>query len=822
MMGLAADVQLAVRALKRRPGYVAAVTGTLALGIGATVAVFSVVDVALLRPLPYPAPQELAVVVAELPQHDRLRAHVSGPELAALWERARSVASVGAVWARPGVFRSSDGPVEEVEVGWITPGFLETLGVKPHLGRWPTEAELSAERPEVLLMSFELWKRRYGGDPAILGRAIDFDDERYTVVGVMPPEFRMLFPPEDGVPESPAAWLPWGGDPSAYREMPSTFRVFTAVARLRGDVGRAAVADDLRQVADSVRAESLAYQASGLGLRAEALAEGVAAHVRPALMILSGVVAFVLLIACANVTNLSLARAADLDRDLAVRAALGASPQRLLRQVLAESAVLGALGASLGLFIAAWALEVLRVLEPGQLPRIDEVSLDGRAIAVALTSAFLAALVFGAASALRALHGASASALHLGSRGPAGAPSGLRGVLVVSQLALSLVLLVGAGLLVRSAARLAQVDPGFEPRGVVTSRLSLPDVRYRYRDQGGKIAEFYRRLEERVSQLPGVVAAGATLNPPLSGAPVRTSPYAWRTDEGDTDWGATAARYVTVTPGWFAAAKVRLLSGRFLDSRDDSDHPLAVVVDATLARRAWPEGQAVGRAIRVDAFRNGRFEPAWGEVVGVIQPLRLSRLDRPDGEQLYLAHAQAPQRTMFLTVRAAGDPRALLPAIQEEVGALEKDLPLFDVRLADEHVARATAVTRFAVATLSAFAGVAVALAATGVYAVIALSVRRRRQEIGVRLALGATRGRIAALVLGEGAVLAGAGVALGLLGASALTRLLDHLLFEVSATDPGTFVGVVLLLTLTTLAATLFPAWRASRVDPLVALREE
>jgi putative ABC transport system permease protein len=548
----------------------------------------------------------------------------------------------------------------------------------------------------------------------------------------------------------------------------------------------------------------------------------VAAHVRPTLAILSGVVLFVLLIACANVANLTLARAADTERDLMVRAALGAGRGRLLRQLLTESALLGILGAGVGLVLSAWSLELVRALDPGRLPRLQEVTLDLRALVAAGTAALLAALLSGGLAALRSLRTAGTSSLHLGTRAGGGPPALLRRGLVVSQLALSLVLLLGAGLLLRSMTRLLAVDPGFDPRGLLTLRLSLPDVQYRYRDQGPKIAAFYQELEEAVSRLPGVEQVGATLNPPLSGLPVRTRPYAWRTPAGDTEWGGTVARYTTVTPGWFGAARVRLLAGRFLDHRDDRDHPLAVVVDAALARKAWPGQGAVGQAIRVEVFRDGEFRPAWAEVVGVVDSLHLERLEADEGEQVYVAHAQAPQRTMYVTVRTAGDPRALVPAVQAQVEGLERNLPVFDVRLAVEHLAQAAALPRFALWTLAAFAGVAGGLAVAGVYAVMAFSVSRRRHEIGVRLTLGASPRAILDLVLGEGALLVAVGVAAGLLGALALTRVLSGLLYGVTARDPATFLVVTAILSATAGLACLVPARRAALVDPKEALRTE
>ena len=818
--GLRRDLSLALRGLRRRPGFTAVVCLTLGLGIGANTAVFSVVDTVLLRALPYPSPDSLVVLWGELPEQGRMDAHLSGPELAAIWDGALSFETMGAVWSRPGVLRGDDGPVEEAEVGWITPGFLETLGVRPHIGRLPTPEEHVADPSNVLVMGFDLWQRRYGADPTILGRTIAFDDERRTVIGVMPRGFRLLLPPDQGVPENLAAFLPWGGND--YRTMARGFRVFTPVARLVPGASVAQAAAELRSLSGRVRAESIEYARSGFGLRPEPLAAGVVAHVRPTLLVLLGVVTIVLLVACTNVANLALARAADAERDLRMRLALGASRIRLVRQTLVESALHGALGASVGLLFAAAGLRLLRVFEPGRLPRVDEVSLDLRVLAYAAAAALAASLLFGCVSALTALSTAVAGPLQDGARANAPRPARLRRALVVGELAMSLVLLAGAGLLVRSFARLQAVDPGFDPRGLLTTRVSLPDVHYRYRDQGPKIAAFYRLLDERLRALPGVRAVGATTAPPLSGTPLRSKPYAWRTAEGELEWGRAAADYSTVTPGWFEAAGVKLLAGRWLAPQDDREHPIAVVVDDALARRAWPgaPGAAVGQAIRVEVFRDAEFRPVWGEVVGVVGSVRLDRLEAAGREQVYLAHAQFPQRTMYPTLRVAGDPLSVVPEVQREVAAIEKELPVFDVRLATEHVAAATAVSRFALFTLLAFAAVAVLLAAAGVYAVMAHSVARRRYEIGIRLALGASPQRIRRLVLRQGMGLAAIGVVAGLLGASALTRVLSGLLFGVTPHDPWALTVAAAVLVVVALAAAWAPARRASRLQPTEALR--
>jgi len=530
----------------------------------------------------------------------------------------------------------------------------------------------------------------------------------------------------------------------------------------------------------------------------------------------------VLLIACATATNLGLARAADGMRELLTRRALGASRARLARQLLAESLLLGALAAGVGVLFAGAGLALVSAFEPGRLPRLEDSGLDLRVLAYAAAAALAAAVLSGAVTALSAVAAAEASPLSDSVRAGGPRPSRLRRGLVVVQLALSLVVLCGAGLLLRSFAGLQAIDPGFDPRGRLTVRLSLPDVHYRYRDQGAKITAFYRGLDERLRALPGVGAVGATTAPPLSGAAVRSRPYAWRGADGESEWGRVSADYNTVTPGWFEAAGVRLLAGRFLDAGDVRERPLAVVVDEALARRAWPGGlaAAVGEPIRVEVFRDGEFQPLWGEVVGVAGSVRQRRLEAAGPEQVYLAHAQSPQRTMFPTLRAAGDPLALVPGIQAAVSELEPELPVFDVRLATEHVADAAAVARFALVTLSAFAAAAVLLAAAGVYALVAHAAARRRHEIGVRLALGATPRRIVRLVLWQGLALAAAGVAGGLALAFAATRALAGLLYGVSPHDPWTLAAASLLLVLVSLVAAWAPARRAARLAPGEALR--
>jgi predicted permease len=818
MQTLVRDVRLALRGWRRRPAQVTTIVLTLSLGISATAVTFSIVDAVLLEPLPYRAPDRLAVVTAALPAQRRARTLLSGPEVAAVADRSRTLRSIGAVWARPGVLRGDQGVPAEIEVGWITPGFFETLGVPPIAGRWPTAEEQRA-RSDVMVLSHALWVQRYGADPAVVGARVDFDDELRTVVGVMPARFRMLFPADLDVPETMQAWLPWGGD---LTELPRGFRVLTVVARLADEASWTEVGGELSALAAGIAGESVEYAPTGYELHLRPLGEALVAVVRPTLLVISGVVLVVFLVACANVANLMLSQSLERARELSIRLALGAGRARLWRQLLTESALLGIAGGVVGLWLAGAAIDLLHALGPEALPRLHDVGVDGRTLAVAAASAILAALTFGSVAAAHALAGAGSRALHQTTRGASGRMGAARPLLVVAQLSLSLMLLAGAGLLIRTFVTLSAVDLGFVPAGVVSVRLSLPDVRYPYDTGGPRIAELYRQLDARVSQLPGVRAAGATLNPPLSDRPLRPRPYAHRGEGREIDWGALAADYRTVTPGWFTAAGVRLLAGRLLDDRDRWDRPIAVVVDSTLARKAWPDADPIGQAIRVELFREAVFAPHWGEVVGVVEPVRLNGLVAAEREQIYIAHHQAPQRTMYVAVRTAGDPLAVVPAVQDAVGALEPDLPVMDVRLATDYVAAATATTRFALASLTLFAAVALTLAAAGLYAALSWAVAQRRREIGIRLALGAAPSAIGRTLIGEGLALTAAGVFAGSIGALVVTRSLAGLLHGVSPTDPFTFAAVAALLSAVGLVACWLPARRAAMVDPSETLRAE
>jgi predicted permease len=574
-------------------------------------------------------------------------------------------------------------------------------------------------------------------------------------------------------------------------------------------------------LATSIAADSPEYAKSGFTLSGDSLANSLVSTVRPTLVILFAVVALVLIIACANVANLQLIRAIDRSTEFAVRLALGASHGRLWRQILTESVVIGLCAACLAMFLTSAGISLLLYLDPAGIPRLQDLRVETSTVIVATFVAFAAAVLLGA---IAARYGTSDSRLrHQPSgRGSSGRVRPVQRFLVISQVALSVVLLTGAGLLLRSVVHLNAVDLGFSPDGAVSVRVSLPDVRYPYDTGGEAIAEFYRNLDERLAEIPTVRAVGGTLSPPLAGVPIRTRPYAYRAGSQDVEWGSVSANYRTVTPGWFTAIGARLLSGRLIDGRDRWDRPVAVVVDAALAQKAWPGKEAVGQAIRVELFRKGRFGPHWGEVVGVVQSIRLDGLVAPEREQVYIAHHQSPQRTMYPTLRTSGDPLSVVELVQSAVHALEPGLPIFDVRLATSYVSSAMAQTRIAMIALAIFAAVAVALAGAGIFAAIAASVSQREREIGVRLALGASPASVFRWTVTQGVALAAIGVGVGLFGAALVTRFLSSVLVGVSPTDPMTMVSVATLVTLMASLACALPAGRAASVDPCESLRSQ
>ncbi len=811
------DLRLAFRGWLKRPAFNALIVLTLALGIGANAAVFSVVDGVLLRPLPYQDPEELAVLRTELVETGDVAWKSSPPEVLDFRSFDDVFESAGAVWARPAALTDDRSEPEEIEMGFVTAGFLSVFGVPPLLGRdvLPEEDVLNA--PPVVVLSHGLWERRYGADPEIVGKTLEMDGEPLTIVGVMPPGFALHFPFDAGVPPNLEAWVPWGG---GYDQSSRAFRVFTVIGRLRPTIGigeaRVRVSSLARRLAGDHPED---YAASGLDLHLELLHQALTAPIRPALLVLFTTVGFVLFIACANVANLLLIRATSLAHEVRVRRALGASRSRLLRQLAIESVLLSLAGGLAGALLAEWTLSLLPWLSPGEIPRLTEIAVDGRVLAFLVAASLLSGIGVGLVSALHLSRPDSSLALR--SRGATeSGQNRLRRLLVAGEVALSLVLLVGGGLLLRSFQALATVGLGYETADVGTFKLSLIDSAYPY-SGSEKIARFYRELALGIGELAGVEFAGASTELPLDGSSFRLAPYAFESDRGLVEWDTISAEYRTVTPGWLEALDVRLLEGRLIEWTDDLDHPNVIVVDDLLAREAFSGESAVGKRLQVLTFVGERFHRTWSEIVGVVAHVR-HHPGTEGEEQIFLPHAQSPMRTMTFAIKSQLPIETLSSAIREKVRALEPSQPIHSVRPMDDYRALALATHRFIMGTLGAFALVALALASLGVYGVMGFTVSRQTREIGLRMALGAAPRRIQLDVLRDGLFLVGPGLSFGIVAALLLAPFLSSLLFGVTASDPLTFAAVGALLLAVAAVACYLPGRRASSLNPLEALREE
>jgi putative ABC transport system permease protein len=804
--GLLDELRQTSRGLLRSPGFTAVVALTLALAIGANTAIFSLVEGVLLRPLPFADPGRLVAVWED---HSRAGGEdrVSlAPATVEDFRRTGAFSGLAAQWTSP-VTLTGGGEAAALRAARVSPEFFRVLGVPPLLGRTFRPGKDAVERAAVL--SHALWRRRFGGDPGILGRAVILDGKPFSVIGIMPRRFRVpLFFREPR--ESAELWLPLEIPPAMDNHDARVLQVVGRLAPGRSlESARAELAAAGRRLAAAVP-QSWAR----VGTAAVPLEEQIVGDVRPVLLVLQAAVGLVLLVACANLASLLLARALARGRDLSVRAALGAGRARLVRLVLGESLLLALLGGGAGLLLAAWGARLLVRLAPAGTPRLEDVGLDAGTLAFALGLALAASLGFGLAPALRAFGAGATVASRTGGRGgTAGRGQGrLRDLLVVGQIALALVLLVGAGLLGQSFLRLRRVDPGFRADHVLTLKLALPPARYA--DPGAQ-ARFFEELFRRLRAVPGVIAAGGITRLPL-----------------DTGWGSVAvaaeggavageepplAGVRQVTTGYFDALGIPLREGRgFRAADDERSHPVVLVND-TLARRFWPAGRAVGRHLRI-----GPPGEPWRDVVGVVRDVAFDSLASTPEPEVFVPHTQLPSDWFQLVVRAGGAPLGVAAGVRGAVRELDRDLPVADVRPLSEHVAESIAGPRFSAFLVASFALAALVLSATGVFALTAYTVASRTREIGIRMALGAQPGDLLRWIVGRAARLAAAGVALGLAAGALLARALASQLFGVTAVDLPTFAGGALFLSGVCLAASYLPARWAARRDPRIALQND
>ena len=808
------DIRHALRMMARSPGFTAVAAAALALGIGANSAIYSVVNGVLLRPLPYGGAER----VVQIWNHWEgwPQTWLSPPEYQDFATRSRTLEHVAAYTSGGRNLTGGDAP-ERVRVGFTTASAFPALGVQARLGRVYGAEEDRPGGPRVAVLGWGLWQRRFAGDPAIVGRTVLLNDSAVTVLGVMPPGFQL---PTDFVGQPMDLWMPLQLDPGNPGARGGHY--LYALARVRQGVAVSAAVREVEAIAKRMTEEFKDSYSPAFGSTAVPVSEQIVGKVRPALLVLAGAVGFVLLIACANVANLLLARSEARQREIAVRVALGAGRGRIVRQLLTESVMLSLAGGALGLLLAFWSVGALRAAAPESIPRAADAAVDGTVLAFTLAVALATGILFGLVPALHATRPDLQNKLREGGRsGGAMINHGPTRVLVVAELSLALVLVIGAGLLVQSFARLLGVSPGFNPAGVLTMQLSLPASKYA---GSSDVWRFYRQLLERVEEVPGVQGAAGVRALPMTG-PIGDWGFQVEGRHGRPQHEAwSAGDWQVVTPDYFRVMQIPLKQGRGFTSADDERAPGAIVINEELAKKAFPGGNAVGQRVRL----GGGSDTAWRTVVGIVGNVRSQGLDAEIRTELYLPHAQwplgggTPQRNLFLLIRSAGDPAALTAAIRREVRSLDPNLPVASIRTLDEVVGGWAAERRLTMLVLSGLAAVALALAAVGIYGVMAYSVAQRTQELGIRMALGASPRDVLALVLRQGAALAAVGIALGLAGAAALTRLLSGMLYEMSATDPATFGALALLLAAVALFATYIPARRATRVDPVTAIRND
>ena len=803
------DLRYAVRMLLKQPVFTLAAVLTLSLGIGANTAIFTIINAVLLRPLPFDDPGRLVVVWQTNPQRDSFQGLVSPPDLGDWQRQCRSLEQLAAFMPR-GVSLTGVADPEHLPGSHVSANLFPLLGVEPLLGRNFRPAEDGPQGDRVVIVSYGFWQRRFGGALDLIGKTLTLNGAAHTVVGVMPPAFQ--FPIQGQFPIPPSElWLPLGLDPG--RVSRESRDLFT-VGRLKPTTTLPQAQAELAAIARQLE-QQYPQSNAGFGVSVVGLHEQIVKGLRPALLVLLGAVAFLLLIACANVANLLLARAAARRKEIALRAALGAGRRRLLRQLLTESLLLALLGGACGLALAVWTVDVLAGALPATMARAGEVSVDRQVFGFTLIVSLLTGLIFGLAPAWQAARLDLNEALKEGGgQGPGGAgPMRLRRLLVVGEVALALVLLVGAGLLIRSFHRLQQVSPGFNPERVVAVPFVLPPAQYR---EGNARAAFVEQVLQRVKALPGVQSAGVVTTLPFSGD-ISTGTF---TVEGRPPAAGESdvANRRGATPDYFRAMGIPLVKGRAFTAHDTVDAPAVVIINETMARRYFPGVDPLGKRIVSPAGPGGVVMT----VVGVVGDVKNAGLDEEPKPEFYYCYFQNRLRFMVLAVRTATEPQALIAALRREVWAVDKDLPLANIATLEQLLGKTVAQRRLTMLLLGAFAAVALALAALGVYGLLSYGVAQRQHEIGIRLALGARAADVIGLIVWEGMALALLGLALGLAAALGLTRLMASLLFGVTPGDPATFAAVALLLTLVALLACFLPARRAAKVDPMVALRYE
>jgi putative ABC transport system permease protein len=807
------DVRFGLRTLTKNPGFAYIAILTLALGVGANAAIFSIVNAVLLRPLPWSEPDRAVMIWSRWTAFDKT--WVSDGEVNGYRQQSRTLADVGS-WADGQVNLTGDGEPERVAAGFVTANLFSVLGSSPVKGRVFLPQEDVPKGPNVVILGYGLWARRYAADPSMIGRTIQINGAPYQVVGIMPAGFALPTDFQDPAPS--ALWLPvqWNAASTDHGS-----HGYYAAARLKPGVTIEQARDDLHRLAEAWTQQGryppqMQFDTVTLSLRDE-----VVGGVRRTLWLLFGAVGFLLLIACANVANLLLARAEARQREMAVRTTLGAGAWRVVRQLLTESLVLASISAIAGVLLAIIGVRALAAWNPSSIPRVAGATVDWRVLVFTTGLALITTVIFSLAPAARMLRVDLTDSMK---EGGANATTGggrrrFRDALVVAEMALAVVLLIGAGLMLRTLWSLQRIDLGFNPSSVLTMKVALPQASY---PQPEQVVAFYARLMERIRAVPGVLAAGAARSLPLDST---IGDFGLRIDGYVPPPGTNAkGDWQIATDGYLQAMGERIVRGRGIESTDTSDSQLVGLVNEEMARRYWPGRDPIGGRFRI----GGGGDRPWVTVVGIVGDVRHNGITSVVKEKFYVPHTQWHRslgnavRSMTLVLRTNGNPAALAAPVRSAIGEMDPNLPVAEVRSMDDVVGSALSTPTFMSVLLSIFAALALSLSAIGIYGVLSYVVSRRTREIGIRVAIGAGRARVLRMVLGGGVSLALVGIGAGLILAFAVTRLLRGLLHGVTPADPSTFAVVAIALTGVAALASLVPAWRASRVDPVVALKSE
>jgi putative ABC transport system permease protein len=811
MNTLLKDIRYGVRSLLKHPGFTAIVILTLAIGIGASSAIFSVVNTVLLRPLPYRQAERIVVIQELDPSGKRVQVT---PANFLDWRAQNTVfEQLAAILTRPSNLALAD-QAERLDLAMTSANFFSVFGTEPARGRFFIPADEQAGHTPIAVVSHALWQRRFGGDESLIGKAITLDGNSYTVVGIAPAGFQY--------PDKTDVWVPpFKLAPTLNERMDATqvrgFGMLAAVGLLKPDVPVTQAASEMETITARLRQQYPETNNRRFN-RVVSLHTYLVGETGPMLLLLFGAVGFVLLIACANVANLLLASAATRQREMAIRTALGASRLRVVRQLLTESFLLAFAGGAIGLLLALWGVALMTRLLPRDFPRLAEINLDWRVLGFTLLASVLTGILFGLAPALQISKTDVQESLKESGRGTSGSlrHHRLRSMLIVGEVALSVVLLVGAGLLFRSFLQLQAVDAGFTPQQVLTVRLSPAGSNYKV---DADYIKFYEGVIQRVSTIPGVQAVGAINTLPLDKGPTAGFQIEGRPPLTKDKW--PGGNYRTVSTDYFRAMNIPIVQGRAFNNRDTETAPLVMIVNQALANRDFPNESAVGKRISL-GNTDAKGQPVWWEIVGVAADVRSIELREPAIPEFYLSGLQDSFANMFVVVRTTVEPTAVAASVRAAAAEVDKSAAVSDIKTMEHIVNEAVTQPRFNLFLLGLFSGIALLLSAAGIYGVTAYSVTQRTHEFGIRMALGAQVGDVLKMILRQGMLLISVGIAVGLLASFALTRLLRTLLYGVSVTDPATFVGITVLLTFVALVACYVPARRATKVDPLVALRYE